>query len=437
MNGRSSRRRFLQATATAGVGFWVAGGVGAQQGNSPNERIGFAAVGVGGKGSSDSADAGRSGEMIALCDVDISRLEGAGKRFPKAKKYTDFRKMLEENHKQIDAVTVSTPDHVHAVASVAAMRMGKHCFTQKPLTHSVYEARVMAQVARRMKVATQMGNQGTASSGLRKAAAVMRSGVLGKIRAVHVWSWAPVWPQGSERPAPQPPPPHLDWDLWLGPAPERPYGPGYHPFAWRGWWDFGTGSLGDQGCHQMNQVFMGLDLRNPISVQAETSGHNRDSFPKWSVVTYQFPANEWRSAVKLVWYDGGKKPPQELLEGQPMPKSGSLVIGEKGRLYSPTTYGDQYQLAGVDEPQVEFAPSPGHFNEWVQAIRGGEPARSNFPDYAGPLAETVLVGNLAIWLASEPGEGPQLQWDAENLRAKNAAGLEPLIRHPYRKGYTL
>jgi len=215
----------------------------------------MASVGIGGKGSSDSNDAGRSGEMVAICDTDTGRLDGAAKRFEGAKKFTDFRVMLEEMGDKIDAVTVSTPDHTHAPAALMAMRMGKHCFCQKPLTHSIYEARLLGEVAREKGVATQMGNQGTAGSGLRKA-------------------------QGGDRPTPQPVPENLKWDLWLGPAPERPYGPGYHPFAWRGWWDFGTGALGDMACHTMNMPYAGLDLRDPISVQAETSDHNGDSYPK-------------------------------------------------------------------------------------------------------------------------------------------------------------
>ncbi|MFH1269121.1 MAG: Gfo/Idh/MocA family oxidoreductase, partial [Planctomycetota bacterium] len=277
MPPRTTRRRFLETTAATGVGFWVAGGLRAQESDSPNERIGMASVGIGGKGSSDSADAGASGEMVAICDIDTQRLEAAQKRFPKAKAFTDFRKMLEEMEGSIDAVTVSTPDHCHAPAALMAMRMGKHCFCQKPMTRSIYEARLMGQVAKEKGVATEMGNQGTAENGLREAASLVKAGALGAVSEAHVWTNRPIWPQGGGRPEPEQCPDNIKWDLWLGPAPERPYAKGYHPFAWRGWWDFGTGALGDMACHTLNMPFAACDLRDPISVQAVTSGHNKDS----------------------------------------------------------------------------------------------------------------------------------------------------------------
>jgi predicted dehydrogenase len=277
-----------------------------------------------------------------------------------------------------------------------------------------------------------MGNQGTADSGLRRAAAWLRAGALGTVREVHVWTNRPIWAQGGPRPEPEECPPHVKWDLWLGPAPVRPYAKGYHPFAWRGWWDFGTGALGDMACHEINMAFMGLDLHNPASIQAETSGHNKDSFPKWSVVTYEFPANDWRPEVKMIWYDGGKKPPQDLCEGKVPGKEGKLVIGTKGKLWG---YGEL--MAGAEPVDVEFPKSPGHFEEWVRAIKGGEPAVSNFPDYAGPLAEVVLCGNLAVWAASEPGLGPKIRWDAKRMVAKGLDGLESLIKPTYREGYVL
>ncbi|MHC4402458.1 MAG: Gfo/Idh/MocA family protein [Planctomycetota bacterium] len=433
MPQRTSRRQFLGTSAAVGVGFWVAGGVQAQQSKSPNERIAMASVGIGGKGSSDSADADRRGDMVAICDADEKRLNQAGeKKFQKAKRFTDFRKMLEEMEGSIDAVTVSTPDHCHAPASLMAMRMGKHCFCQKPLTRTVYEARLMGEVAREKGLATQMGNQGTASNDLRRAAAWLKAGVLGRVREVHVWTNRPIWPQGGPRPEPEPCPDNLNWDLWLGPAPERPYGKGYHPFSWRGWWDFGTGALGDMACHEINMAFMGLDLRNPISIQAETSGHNKDSFPKWSIVTYEFPAISWRPELKLIWYDGGKKPPQDLCGDKVPGKEGKLVIGDKGKLWG---YGEL--MGGAEPVDVEYPKSPGHFDEWTRAIQGGEPAVSNFPDYAGPLAEVVLCGNLAVWVASEGGLGQKVEWDSTNMKVNNIDGLETFIKPEYREGYTL
>jgi len=433
MSKQTSRRRFLQTTTATGLGFWVAGGLKAQESDSPNERLKFACVGIGGKGSSDSAAAADNGDVVAFCDVDENRVKGAAKKFPKAKSFTDFRKMLEEMEKSIDAVTVSTPDHTHAVAAVMAMRMGKHCFCQKPLTHSIYEARLMGEVAREKKLATEMGNQGTAMAGLRKAAALIKAGALGEVSEVHVWTNRPIWPQGGPRPKPSKCPSSLKWDLWLSRAPERPYAKGYHPFAWRGWWDFGTGALGDMACHTMNMPFAALNLRDPISVQAKTSGHNKDSYPKWSIIDYQFAATDSRPAVKLVWYDGGKRPDKELLDGQNPSGSGCVVIGEKGKLYSPNDYGASYKLLGnVEEREVEFTKSPGHVAEWIRAIRGGEPAMSNFPDYASPLTEMVLLGNLAVWV-----DGEKVEWDAKNLKAKNVAGLETIIKPVPRKGYVL
>jgi len=377
--------------------------------------------------------------MVAICDVDTGRLDGAGKRYSKAKKYTDFRKMLEEMEKSIDALTVSTPDHTHAPAALMAMRMGKHCFCQKPMTHSIYEARLMGQVAREKKLATQMGNQGTAGGGLRKAAAMMKAGRLGTPKEVVVWSNRPIWPQGGPRPEPKDPPPHLKWDLWLGPAPERPYANGYHPFAWRGWWDFGTGALGDMACHTVNMPYMGLDLFDPTSVQAVTSGHNKDSYPKWSIIKFEFPANDWRPAIKFTWMDGGKRPDPGLLDGDKPAGSGCLVIGTKGKLYSGSDNGGIDKLYGdvdASEEGLKYDKSPGHFQEWVDAIRGGKPAVSNFPDYASGLTETILLGNLAVF-AADKGEGPKVEWDARNLKVKNIKGLEQIVKPVYRKGYVL
>jgi predicted dehydrogenase len=435
MSHRASRRKFIEATAAAGVGYWVAGGVRAAESNSPNERIRFACVGIGGKGSSDSGDAANHGDIVAICDIDEQRLNActARKGFENAKKFTDFRQMLDEMEKSIDAVTVSTPDHTHAPAALMAMRKGKHCFCQKPLTHSIYEARLMADVAREKKLATQMGNQGTAEAGVRRAAATVQAGTLGKVSEVHVWTNRPIWPQGGERPKESPVPEHVKWELFLGPAPYRPYANGYHPFAWRGFWDFGTGALGDMACHTANMAFMALDLRNPTSVQAESSGHNKDSYPKWSIITYEFGATDKRGPLKMVWYDGGKLPDKELLDGRNAGGSGSIIIGDKGKLYSPNDYGAQYELlGGIEQPKVEVKPSPGHFQEWALAIKGGDPAMSNFADYSGALTETVLLGNLAVWATGE-----KIEWDSANLKTKGRTDLDQIIKPVYREGYVL
>ncbi len=438
MSFRSNRRQFLQTTAVAGIGFWVAGGVQAKESKSPNEKVAIAAIGVGGKGSSDTSDAAEKGQLVAICDVNLNTLKSSKKRYPKAKDFTDFRKLLDKMGKSIDAVTVSTPDHMHAPAALMAMRMGKHCFCQKPLTHTIYEARLMAKVAREEKVATQMGNQGTSFGPLRKGAAIIKSGVLGPVSEVHVWTNRPIWPQGGPRPASKPVPTYLKWNLWLGVAPRRPYADGYHPTDWRGWWDFGTGALGDMACHTVNMPYMALNLRDPTAVQAECSGHNRDSYPKWSIITFDFPALGNRPAVKMVWYDGGKKPDEKLIKGKPMSDSGSLVIGQKGKLYAPGDYAENelHLLGGVSMPDVKWVESPGHFEEWIRAIKGGEPAMSNFPNYSGGLTETILLGNLAVWVAAS-GKGEKVEWDAQYMRSPNVAGLETIVKPIYRPGYTL
>jgi len=432
----TNRRDFLKASAAAGFCVWTSSAL--AESKSANEQVNFACIGVGGKGSSDTDDAGKHGNVVAICDIDEQRLEAKAQAFPKAKKYTDFRKMLDELEGSIDAVTVSTPDHTHAVAAAKAIRMGKHVYCQKPLTHSVHEARLLGELAAKHGVATQMGNQGTAMDGLRTSAALVRAGAVGKVKEVHVWTnragrW---WKQGIDRPTDTPAvPKHVHWDLFLGPAPKRPYHPAYHPFAWRGWWDFGTGALGDMACHTMNMPFMALDLRNPTAVSAETPGHNKDSFPEWSVITYEFPATKERGALKLTWYDGGKLPPADLVPAEQVPSSGALIIGEQGMLFSPGDYGGGQLLdpegKPMKGPQVEITKSPGHFRELVDAIRGGAPAVSNFPHYASPLTETVLLGNLAVWA------GTRVEWDAENLVAKNMPELAPLIKHEYPRGFEL
>jgi predicted dehydrogenase len=464
MGYRTNRRKFLQTTTAVGLGYWAAGGVSPRPSRSALETINFASIGVGGKGTSDSDDAGRSGNMVAICDIDERNLNRAAQKWPDAKKYFDFRKMFEELGDRIDAVTVSTPDHTHAVASLQAMRMGMACFTQKPLTKSIWEARQMAEVAKETGVATQMGNQGTSETILRTSAALIKAGAIGTVKEVHVWTNRPVWPQGLSRPTDQPEvPPEIHWDEFLGPAPYRPYHPAYHPFKWRGWWDFGTGALGDMACHTLNMAYMALNLRDPISIVAETSGHNEETFPGWSVITFEYPELNGRAPVKMVWYDGGKKPPRELLpprakfrdaNGNPLiannqeyadvVNTGALVIGDRGSLLSPGDYGghrftgiwydqDDYVLqSDIKEPAVQVKVSPGHFREWVDAIKGGEPAVSNFADYSGGLTETVLLGNLAVW-----ADGKKIEWDAENTTAKNAPEVAHIIKPEFREGWSL
>lgn len=433
----ATRRQFIQTTAVATAGFWVANSLSAEESKAANEQINFACVGIGGKGSSDTGGAAAHGKIVGICDVDTQRLDGAARRYTDAESFTDFREMLDKLGDKIDAVTVSTPDHSHAPAALKAMKMGKHCFCQKPLTHTIWEAREMGKVAAAKGLATQMGNQGTSHDGLREAAAVLKAGTLGKVSEVHVWTNRPVWPQGGDKPAPTEPPAHLEWDMWLAGAKERPFGKGYHPFSWRGFWDFGTGALGDMACHTMNMPFMGLDLLNPTSVQAETSGHNGYSYPKWSVITFEFPKNSTRDALTVYWYDGGKRPPSELFDGKQPGSSGCLIVGEKGKIYTPDDYGSRWEFLGGDleKPKVEFPKSPGHVQEWVRAIRGGEAAMSNFPNYASPLTETILLGNLAVWATGEDGKSKKIEWDSETLKAKDMPELDKIVKPQYRDGW--
>jgi len=453
-----SRRDFLLASATVAGGYWIAPKSRAAEGAVPtsaNEEVRFACIGIGGKGKSDSADADRSGKVVAVADVDANQLKRAETAFDGTKQYTDFRVMLDEMGKSIDAVTVSTPDHTHITAAAMAMNMGKHCFCQKPLTRSIADARLLTDIARSQKVATQMGNHGTADSALRRTAAVIKSGEIGAVKEVHIWTNRPIWPQGGNRPVESAAPAHLKWDLWIGPSPARPYAAGYHPFAWRGYWDFGSGALGDMGCHSINMPFMALNLRDPISVQAMTSGHNKETFPKWSIIDFDFPALGGRSALKLRWYDGGKLPEQSLFAGfagevkknndgkeveHPFTTAGSgmLLVGQKDSLYCPGDHCEKgfFLKSGRVIGDVDFPQSPGHFLEFVDAIKGGPQGMANFPDYAGPLTETVLLGNLAIWAASSPDTmGKKIEWDPVGLVAKNAPEVDAIIRPVCRDGW--
>lgn len=436
MSKKISRRELLKGAAAGSFTFLFLRDSRMVFGYPANDKLNIAIIGCGGRGRAN-LDAVKSENIVALCDTNDNATAAALKDFPNAKTFADFRRMLDKMDNQIDAVVVSTPDHTHAVASVMAMKMRKHCYCEKPLTHSIYEARVMRDTARRYKVATQMGNQGTASSGLREAVEVIRSGAIGQVYEVAVWSNRPVWPQGIERPKETPPvPPHLHWDLWLGPAPARPYHPCYEPFNWRGWIDFGTGALGDMGCHTLNMPFMALDLRNPISVEAEVFGMTKETYPKQSIVTYYFPERNGLRSLRLKWYDGGLKPPSEILYGRELPGSGVVLLGEKGRLFAGDDYCSHYELlpaenfADYKKPEPTLPRSPGHHAEWIRACKGGEPAMSNF-DYASALTETILLGNLAI-LTGKP-----IYWDAENMKAINCPEADYYINRPYRKGWTL
>jgi predicted dehydrogenase len=450
MRSRANRREFLMRTALGGAaGSLLLGAAPAvtRPRTSPNDKVRFACVGVGGKGESDTNDAGSHGEIVALCDVDQNTLDKMGEKYPQAKKYYDFRKMLEELGDKIDAVTVSTPDHCHAPASVMAMRMGKHCFCQKPLTWSVEEARVMRTLAAEKKLATQMGNQGTAEGGFRQGVELLRSGLLGPIKEIHVWTNRPIWPQGIARPKDTPGiPNNVRWYEFLGPAADRPYNEAYQPFKWRGWLDFGTGALGDMACHTTNVAVMALELFEPETIEVvDTSGIvDRETFPVWSIIRYQFGQRNGRAPLTMTWYDGGDKLPDDkrafksMLHGEEVPESGLLVVGEKGAFFSKNDYGAEHVLLPKDrfkdvkEPEQKLPRSPGHFTEWVEAIKTNDPGKalSNF-GYAGRLTETVLLGVVAL------RAGKKLEWDAESLRARNCSEADQYIRRDYRKGYSI
>ena len=310
MMRKSTRRDFIKNTSAIGAALWVGGPKVWAQEKSPNERVRYACIGVGGKGDSDSSDAAAHGDVVAIVDVDeFTRLRRKqDDRFKNAAEFSDYRKLFEEMSDKFDAVTVSTPDHHHYLATALALSAGKAAFTQKPLTHSVWEARELARLAMEKDVPTQMGNQGTSESSLRMAAAILQSGHLGTIKEVHVTTNRPVWPQGGPRPEPTEVPEGLDWDAWLGPAPERPYADdSYHTFRWRGWWDFGTGALGDMACHTFNMPYMGLGLKDPVAIQAWTSGHNQDSYPQKSKIKFDFILTEGGPVVPVWWYDGGNQ----------------------------------------------------------------------------------------------------------------------------------
>jgi predicted dehydrogenase len=450
-----SRRGFLGAATTAGLALdfaivprSVLGGTGY---TAPSERIRVAGIGAGGMGGGDIATVSRLGaDIVALCDVDDERAAGSYRDFPKARRYRDFRKMLDAERDRIDAVTVGTPDHVHAIASMAAIRAGKHVYCQKPLTHTLFECRALTKAAREAGVATQMGNQGHASEGARLTNEWIHAGVIGEVREVHVWSdrAGRLWKQGIGRPRETPPiPTTLDWDLWLGPVTARPYHPAYAPVSWRGWRDFGTGALGDMGCHIIDHPVWALDLGAPTSVSARTTidgsfldgdKPNFETYPIAAIITYEFPARGALPPVRMTWYEGGLMPPDPLEMGndQHLPDNGVLYIGSKGKMYHSSHGGMPLLLPRELHDQATTVPksmprSPGHYEEWVQACKGGPRPISNF-DYAGPMTEIVLLGVLAL-----RAPGRRLEWDSQNLKVKNLPELNPYIHIEYRKGWIL
>ncbi len=442
-----NRRQFIrQSAATLG---WASLPLTGLRAASPNNRLNIAAIGVGGMGAGNIQKC--SGEnIVALCDVDFKRGGDTFRKFPKARRFRDFRVMFDKMEKEIDAVIIATPDHTHAVATMEAMRRGKHVYTQKPLTHSIWEARQLTEAARRHGVATQMGNQGHSSEGARQTVEWIQAGVIGEVREVHCWSDRPLrgtrfekrlyWPQGvAERPRDKPPVPQtLDWDLWLGPAPYRDYHPEYVPFDWRGWWDFGTGALGDMGCHIIDHPYWALKLGDPESVEASSTHVHDETAPLASLVTYHFPARDELPPVRMIWYDGGIKPPrpEELRSDETWPVDGVLYVGDRGKIMH-TSHGGKptllplSRMKGFERPDESLPRVKGsHEQNWIDACKGGAPACSHF-EYSGPLTEAVLLGNLAIRT-----EG-QLLWDGPNMRVTNNEAANQFVRRQYRAGWTL
>ena len=431
-----NRRQFVKGAASSAFAFqfvpsttWGA-----------NERIQVASIGVGGKGAGEVKDAADNGaQIVALCDVDKKqRANRVTKEFPDAAFYQDFREMLAKEDKNIDAVTVSTPDHMHCHAAVTAMSMGKHVYCQKPLTHSIWEARLMTAAARHFKVKTQMGNQAHAGDHIRRGVELIRAGLIGKVKEVHCWTNRPIWPQGmAMRPEAQPVPENLNWDLWIGPAPFRPYNEAYAPFRWRGWWDFGTGALGDMGCHIMDMPYWALDLKYPTSVEADQNGNTIESGPKDSMVTYHFPAGKYSTDLKFHWYDGNRMPGDEAFEGTGIDqrfakKFNLLLIGEKGKFIF-NRKSDRWQtypgslLEEFEQPEQTIPRVKNEDAEWLASINGGSDALSSF-DRSGPFTEVVLLGNLAVRIG-------KIHWDGDKLRATNSPAAEKLVRRQYRDGW--
>jgi predicted dehydrogenase len=450
------RRTFLAgAAATAGFTIVPRHVLGGQGTTAPSDKLNIAAVGVGGMGKNNVAKSATE-NIVALCDVDFEAAAETFKKYPTAKQYKDFRVMLDEQ-KDIDAVIIATPDHSHAVVAMAAMQRKKHVYVQKPLTHSVHEARLLTETARQYGVVTQMGNQGHSGEGIRLLCEWVWDGAIGPIRETHAWTNRPVWPSGIEVGRPTETvavPAGLDWDLWLGPAPARPYHPTYHPAKWRAWWDFGTGSLGDMACHIVDPLFWALKLKYPISVEANTSKFwhaffqqtqpKNEMFPRSTIVRYKFPAREGMPEVDMTWWDGGLMParPAGLEPGRRLGNEdgGILLIGEEGAIMA-GCYGESPRI--VPEARMKRYKRPaktleripdgpdGHEQDWIRAIKGGKPASSNF-DYSGPLSETVLMGNLAVRFPDRP-----LMWNGEAMEVTNDKDANAYVRREYREGWHL
>jgi predicted dehydrogenase len=436
MNRSRSRRTFLQSSgALLAGGYWISTAA-AQESNSSLEKLNLAAVGATGRAGANLQEC-RHEQIVAIADVDANRLEQGARGFPDAAKFSDFRVMLEKLADKIDGVLVGTADHTHAPAAAMALRQKKAVYCEKPLTHTVFEARTLAQLARQQGVATQMGTQIHAGENYRRVVELIQAQAIGQVREVHVWVGGSY--SGAKFDSSEPCPAHLNWDLWLGPAPERPYSKNVHPFNWRRFWDYGTGTFGDLACHYMDLPFWALDLRAPTTVQARGAEDvDAVSCPAWVVCEYEFPARGNLPPVKLTWYDGGKKP--ELLAslrdsaGKPFNwGAGQLFVGSEGMLlsdYSRLELLPTAKFAEYRRPEPSIPKSIGHHREWLKAIRDGSPTTCNF-DYSGALTEAVLLGTVAY------RAGEKLNWNAEQLQVTNSPAAQQLLHKEYRRGWTL
>lgn len=447
MNSKQTRRVFLSAAGASATTFTILKS-GSARTYTANEKLNVAHIGGGGRAGSNLR--GTSSEnIVAICDVDWQRAAEGFATYPRAHRYRDYRVMLDELDQQIDAVVVSTPDHSHFPAAMAAIGRGKHVYCEKPLTHSVWEARTLTQAARKAGVATQMGNQAQADKDTRIIQEYIIDNAVGPVTEAHIWTDRPsrglfgeYWPQGVTRPADAPPVPDtMDWDLWLGPAPERPWNPAYAPFNWRGWWDFGTGALGDMGCHYFDPVYRALKLSAPETVEAVSTRVNEETYPLGSMVTFRFAERENMPAVTVKWYDGGLRPerPAALQEGDVMGANGVMLVGTEGILMTP--WGEPWEMfprqLGLDygKPPEVLQRSPGHHEEWVAACKGGPSAGSNF-DWAGPLTEGVLLGNIALRSQLRDDlTGKRLHWDSQQMRFTNHEAANTFLRRDYRDGW--
>jgi len=414
----------------------VLGGVGT---TAPSDQLCIAGIGIGGQGGSDLKFMAAE-NIAALCDVDWKFALGTFSNFPKAKRYRDYRELLDKR-KDIDAVMIATPDHMHAPITLAALRAGKHVYVEKPMAHTIEEARVMARVAKETGLVTQMGNNGHAGEGLRLTREWIQAGAIGKVHEVHCWSDRPGkwWKQDKDRPTETPEvPADMNWDLWLGAAPVRPYNPVYHPRAWRGWFDFGTGALGDMAIHNMDPAFYALDLPAPVAAESVSSPLKLESYPAWQIITWEFAARGEQPALKMMWYDGGKMPPvpADVDDKYKMDINGIIFVGDKGTMICggwsgpPTLYPlsrrESFQLPPKSIPRAKG----NHREEWIQACKDHKPenAKAGFA-YSGPYTEALLVGNLATRLQK------RIEWDAVNMRATNAPEADALIHKTYRGGF--